>query len=51
MLSELMILWLVLTTAFLMSLLTLVPGEPLSSYSRVLALLLMAVLALLLWLP
>jgi hypothetical protein len=41
----------VLIIAFLTLLLTQAPEEPLSFCSRVLALLLMAVLALLLWLP
>ena len=48
MLAELMSLYLVLTTAFLMSLLTLVWGAPLSFCSRVLGLLLMATLVALL---
>jgi flagellar biosynthesis protein FliQ len=51
MLAELMSLWMVLITVFLMSLLTQVQGAPLSFCSRVLALLLMVVLGLLLWLP
>jgi hypothetical protein len=51
MLAELMSLYLVLITAFLMSLLTQVQVVPLSFYSRALGLLLMVVLALLLWLP
>jgi hypothetical protein len=43
MLAELMSLYLVLTIAFLMSLLTQVSGEPLNFYSKVWGLLLMAV--------
>jgi hypothetical protein len=51
MLAELMSLYLALTIAFLMSLLTQVQVVPLSFYSRVLGLLLMVVSGLLLWLP
>jgi len=48
MLEELMSLYLVLTIAFLMSLLTQVLGEPLNFFSKLLGLLLMAVTVVLL---